>query len=507
MEEAKWYLRTQDETFGPESKERLIEWAELGRVQPGQEVSEDGETWTKVEEVPFLDMRFSIDIGDGTPRGPFNKVAAQALLKSGRLPPTAKILEVRPQFTEPKIEEPKSEVEIVEEPKVIEKIVEKRVEIPIEKVVEKIVEVEKVVEIPVEKIVEVEVEKFIEKLVEVPVEKIVEKEVRVEVPVEKIVEKIVEKPVVDETRVKELEGVIEAERRHAQELQTKLDEAMRLSSELKTQLSQRELELEAARSDIANRDEEIKSRDSALAQKDEAIKDAANRSSKLSEQVVALEDELKRLPAAASDVADMQAAVFKILQDESSVLMATIEREKAEFDECRRRHLERQERLSEARREILKMSGRDVEEMTRKALVARPEDPRTTRLRKDYEELQRAHEKAMLDSEAKIRQLTDQVRTARAEGLRSSEGLKDVVQLRAEVEQLRHGLQLAQKDLLSERQRNEELMQREAMSKQTLMARLASLESPSIGTTQTMETNQSREAKLVKLPAWMKLKN
>ena len=37
------------------------------------------------------------------------------------------------------------------------------------------------------------------------------------------------------------------------------------------------------------------------------------------------------------------------------------------------------------------------------------------------------------------------------------------------------------------------------------MARLAQLESPSIGTARTMSTNQSREAKLVKLPSWMRL--
>ena len=96
----KWYLRTQDDTFGPETKDRLIEWARMGRIQPGQDVSEDGENWRPAVEVPFLDMRWSIDIGDGTPRGPFNKHAADALLKSGRLPPGAKLIEVVPAFEE-----------------------------------------------------------------------------------------------------------------------------------------------------------------------------------------------------------------------------------------------------------------------------------------------------------------------------------------------------------------------------------------------------------------------
>ena len=98
---SQWYLRTQDETFGPESEEKLVEWARLGRIQPGQEISEDNEVWRRVEDVPFLDMRFSIDIGDGNPRGPFNRAAAEALIASGRLPPTATMVESREPFDAP----------------------------------------------------------------------------------------------------------------------------------------------------------------------------------------------------------------------------------------------------------------------------------------------------------------------------------------------------------------------------------------------------------------------
>ena len=164
-----WYLRTQEDTFGPESRERLVEWAERGRIQPGQEISDDQIVWRRVEEVPFLDMRFSIDIGDGNPRGPFNRQAAEALVASGRLPPGAKVLETREQFAE---ERPEPEPETVPEPEPAEppppqepepvsqpelaleetpaaepppesKVVEKIVEVPVEKIVEKIIEVEK----------------------------------------------------------------------------------------------------------------------------------------------------------------------------------------------------------------------------------------------------------------------------------------------------------------------------------------------------------------------------
>jgi hypothetical protein len=44
-----------------------------------------------------------------------------------------------------------------------------------------------------------------------------------------------------------------------------------------------------------------------------------------------------------------------------------------------------------------------------------------------------------------------------------------------------------------------------AMLRDADEAKLASLESPSIGTSQTLSTNQSREARMVKLPRWMRI--
>ena len=296
MSETTWWLRTQDETFGPEPESRLVEWARMGRIQPGQEVSSDEIVWRRVEEVPFLDMRFSIDIGDGRPRGPFNKAAAEALLASGRLPPTASLVEVRAPFEELASEElpPAS---AAEDSAATDATTDAK---PDEKVVEKIVE----------------------------------KEVRVEVPVEKIIEKVVEKVVVDESRVKELEGLLEEERRHTADLQRRLDETIKSSADARSELISKNEALVAQRDVYAGE-----------------IREANARAEKLSEQVVALEDELKRLPAAASEIADTQAAVFKIMQDEISELDGVIAGEQAEFEEFRRRHQARADRLAERRRE------------------------------------------------------------------------------------------------------------------------------------------------------------
>ena len=410
--ETKWFLRTQDETFGPETEEKLVEWARMGRIQPGQEISEDNIAWRRVEDVPFLDMRFSIDLGDGNPRGPFNKAAAEALLASGRLPPTATLVEVREPFPEPEAaptEESESEPVLQPEqvpapepvqPRVIEKVVVKEVR------------------------------------VEVPVEKTIIKEVRVEVPVE------VEKIVVDETRVRELEKLL----------------------------------------DDANRE-----------------------TAKLKEQVVALSDELRRLPQAASEVADIQAAMFTAMTSEAEELQKLLEDEKRDAEEFRKRHQERADKLLERRRNLLKRAGANIEEMTRKALIERPEDPRTAQLRRELEDLRRVSERKAFDYEDRIRGLTEKLKVRETELSRATAGMKDVTQLQAEVQALKEQVQLREKDLMAERQKGEEMRQQQAFAQQAMMARLAQLESPSIGTVQSLSTNQSREAKLVKLPRWMKI--
>ena len=467
MSDRKWYLRTQDETFGPETEERLVEWARMGRIQPGQEVSEDNEIWRRVEEIPFLDMRFSIDIGDGNPRGPFNKAAADALLASGRLPRTAMILETRAPFDSEKEEavEPQAAEASGPNVEIVEKIVEKIVEIPVEKIVYKEVPVEKIVEKIVEREVPVEVEKIIEKRVEVPVE------------VEKIVEKIVVQTVVDETRVKELEAILEEERRHTRELQSKMDDAAK---------------------SFAQRDEEMQGKLMTLA------KESSQREASLRERILALEDELRRLPQSASEIADIQSAVYYLMTNEVEEIGAILESERKEAEEFRRRHEERIDKLLHRRRELLRRAGADITEMTRKALVNRPEDPRTVQLRKELEELRRTETKKAVEAAAKITELTEKLRLMEVDSSRKEESMKDITQLHAEVQDLREKLHLREKELLAERQHAESVRQREAMNQQTLLARLSQLESPSIGTPQSLATNQSREAKMVKLPKWMR---
>ena len=267
----KWYLRTQDDTFGPETRDRLIEWARMGRIQPGQEISNDGVNWKPAVEFPFLDMRWSIDIGDGTPRGPFNKHAAEALLKSGRLPPGSKLVEVPPAFEEENVSDAVKEEPSAPAPSEAE-VPESVPPQPEVKVVEKIVEV------PVEVVKEV--------VKEVPVERIVEKEVRVEVPVEKVVEK---------------EKVVEVESPELLARAAALEAAVVAARD------------EGARALSAAREEGEKALSAERAENEKTKKELEAAVAEAKRETLTLESEIRRLPPNAKEAADMEAAASDIL--------------------------------------------------------------------------------------------------------------------------------------------------------------------------------------------------
>ena len=483
----KWYLRTQDDTFGPETRDRLLEWARLGRIQPGQEVSSDGDTWQSVEDVPFLDMRGSIDIGDGTPRGPFNKHAAEALLRSGRLPPGSKLVEVRPEFAEEEPEaepvaetaaEPEPEEEAVapsvpEEPAPQEesrepevRIVEKIVEVPVERIVEKEVVKEVVKEVPVEKIVEKEV------LVEVPVEKIVEKEVVREVPVERVVEK---------------ERIVEVESPELLAKAAALEAAVQAAKD------------EGAKALAAAREEH----EQAVSAERAEIRKAKRELEEAKRETFTLESEIKRLPPNAKEAADMEAAVYCLLRGEAEDLERMMIAEKQEAEAAQKRWRERAERLAARRVDILKKIGDDAKDMKQRALRMNPVDPRTLQMKQELDALRIVAERNAHESGMRIKELTRSLNERTTEVNRLSAQVEDVKRLQEQIWDLREKLQMRERELQVERQKVEEVRRNCAASQQALLARLSALESGLPG-----HTNQSREAQAQasRFPSWMGFK-
>ena len=495
-----WYLRTQDDTFGPESRERLLEWAKMGRIQPGQEISSDGDTWKPAEEIPFLDMRWSIDIGDGTPRGPFNKCAAEALLRSGRLPPGSKLVEVAPAFEDegqqgrcPSRDDDGGGAvpgDRISSENTAHEPVEKVVEVPVEKIVEKIVEVpvekivEKIVEVPVEKIVEKEVLKEVVK--EVPVERIVEKEVLVEVPVEKIVEKEVIKEVPVE-RVVERERIVEVESTALLAKAAALEAAVTAAKE------------EGAKALAAAQEE----REQVLSAERAEMQKARQELENAKRETLTLESEIKRLPSNAKEAADMEAAVYWLMRGEADDLERMMESEKLEAEAAQKRWRERAEKLAARRIEILKKIGDDAKDMKQRALRLNPVDPRTLQIKQELDALRIVAERNAHESGMRIKDLTRSLNERTTEVKRLSAQVADVKRLQEQIRELREKLQDRDRELQQERQKVEEMRRCSTASQQALLARLSELESGMPG-----HSNQSKEAhaQASRFPSWMSFK-
>ena len=446
-----WYLRTQDETFGPESKARLLEWARLGRIQPGQEISSDGETWTPATEVPFLDMRWSIDIGDGHPRGPFNKMAAQALLSSGRLPPGSRIVEVRPPFETPS--PPAGGTR----------------------------------------------SRASETATPAPPENPAPPAPPDESPaLRQEIERLKES-------LKEAESRVRAARREAKDAaeaarsaEARMSAVMAQSATIESEKAKALKDLDELAAAKAARETEMAAE---RAEAQQALAASKANETKYEDRIQELSDELKRLPATARLAADAQAAVYTLMKDEADDIAAGIEDETRELDELRTIHQARRERLIARRQEILKRIGTDAEDMTRRALLAHPEDPRTAHMRQELEALRLLQEKATAESDRKIRDLAAKLRERDAEVKRLQQQASDTTILYRQLQEMRERLQRREKELMEERQKTEAERQQHAAAQQALMARLSALEMGLPGA-----TNQSREARSVRLAPWMGLK-
>ena len=454
--ENQWYLRTQNETFGPESRERMLEWARMGRIQPGQEISSDGETWTPATEVPFLDMRWSIDIGDGNPRGPFNKTAAQALIASGRLPPGSRVVEVRPPFEDsaplppqPRMEQPQP-VQSAPPPPPDETPALRR-----------------------------EIERLKESLKEA--------ETRLRAA------KHEARDAADAARA--AEARMSAVMAQSEAVESEKAQALKELGELAAAKTARENELKAERMEAEQALAESK------AEAEQALAASKASATKYEGRIQELSDELKRLPPTARLAADAQAAVYTLMKDEADDIAAGIEEETRELDELRRIHQSRRERLVCRRQEILKRIGTDAEDMTRRALLAHPEDPRTVQMRQELEALRLLQEKAALESDRKVRDLAAKLRERDAEVNRLRQQAADTTALYRQLQEARERLMRREKELMEERQKSEAERQRYAADQQTLLARLSALEMGLPGA-----TNQSREARNVRLAPWMGLK-
>jgi chromosome segregation ATPase len=283
-----------------------------------------------------------------------------------------------------------------------------------------------------------------------------------------------------------------------------------------TALAERNSALEAKDSELAavraesekslralesQKDSELAAKDSEIAKAQEAVSAARANEAEYEAKILSLSDEIKRLPPTARLAADAQAAVYALMREEADELSAALEDEHREAEAFRQYRRKRTERLLARRQEILRRIGTDAEDMTRRALLAHPDDPRTTQLRQELDALRILQEKARLDSEQKIRDLSLRLRERDTEVKRLQQQTGDLTAVYRQLQETREKLQLREKELVDERQKAEEERQHHAAAQQALLSRLSALEAGLPGA-----THQSREARSVRLAPWMGLK-
>ena len=90
-----WYLKIDDgSVFGPVESAVLRDWAEQGRIAPGNELSEDKKTWVPAETIPGLGMEWKVGLRDGTLYGPLNLRTLGDLIREGTVSSDAKLVNV-----------------------------------------------------------------------------------------------------------------------------------------------------------------------------------------------------------------------------------------------------------------------------------------------------------------------------------------------------------------------------------------------------------------------------
>ena len=558
-----WYLRTDGTTYGPKTREELAAWAKIGRVMPGQDVSADCEIWHPVEDVPFLNMRWSIDIGDGNPRGPFHKDAAEMLLRSGRIPAGSKLVESRAPFTEEEIaafEESRTAAGKNAEPVQAEMFAETaaaqaeepgEIAAPEETAAP---EVEAATPARPERPAAAAVEnELIDKLEALHAE-LVEKEKTIAELRAKVLEAGDERKRASAAAAGKLKDALaaaaaekdaalaaeasraaarieaaEAEKKAAaEEWQRRFDAlaaekeaeaAERAAAEKEAERKLAEAEKRAADRERAVREEmrvsidEASARaaaaearaEAAAAELNEVLQSSNVREAELRKEAQDLREKLNRVPPDADSAATVSSAVYKLMRDEADELAKMLETETREAEAARSAWNRRADRLLARRQELLRRIGAGVEDMTRIATRERPDDPQIARLRQERDSLRALNLRAAQESETRIRGLSEKLRALELEAERLRKRAAEADSGARQLAELREKLSLREKALLEERQRAAEESRRRAEERQALLARVEMFESQSSGRAAGRGTQPSGQD--LELPSWMGFKS
>ena len=92
MNESKeWFVRAESgEVYGPATLASLVSWAREGRIGPTGFASRDRISWTPLQLLAELEMKWLVETEPGKVFGPFNREVVVRLFKDGAVPESAK---------------------------------------------------------------------------------------------------------------------------------------------------------------------------------------------------------------------------------------------------------------------------------------------------------------------------------------------------------------------------------------------------------------------------------
>ena len=409
-----WYLRTGgSNVYGPVSTSTLLQWAEQGRVLPGHEVSLDQKDWSSAESVPELAMNVYIDMGNGNLGGPFNRIAAETLLKSGRVPAGSKLLTntESSEESEEVVEEEPEEQEPEEEPAQEEGPSETELVLQ-----EKVKSLESLVARQQHQIRELE--KFSASLKEAEQER-------------------------DALR----EKIRANNAAHEQEMQNSQQE-----------ISERDAKILSLESEIDELNAKIEKANEDFA---ELLKTSNERDLEARKKQAELEKSCSLPPEAIRKFQMDQAAVYALVKEEADTLSQSLEDEHGYLERLKALAIERQQTMLDHRRKYLRILGSSPIDMTQRTLRNQPYDSQVVNLRAQLENQNLAAQREKQLYDARENELLQRIKQLESE---------------ADIQSVRELLRQREQELSEmRRDRNDEQEQFRA-SQSALLARIETLE-------------------------------
>jgi len=540
-----WFLRINGETvFGPVSTEGLIVWAEQGRILPGHEISTDRKKWVQAVSEPLLDMCWFVDDGMGELRGPLNRCAAEALLKSGKVPEGSVLVS-----TEELEADASADLSSAPRPGPL------RSAAPDAEVLERNRELEAQVAELRERLARLSESDALETLrrecgtLAGQVQEVTEqrdsllrnaeKDARAN---ERKIEGLKQQIRKLEQRCEEADGRLllsDAAAKQAQALQraeaetqakcaaaekelvTVREELAALSvtcerlrgateecETLRTRLAEAEAQASEAKERLTVLKGERETLEAALREQEvafaELLTDANNRDNAYQEQIATLTQACALSSEETTRFYEDQAALFELMKSEADALAERLESERTHLEQLKTWSTQRQQFLSELRQTLLQRLGVTPADMTRRALRGQPSDPNANRLRTEFDNMKVAYEREVRLATERERDLQRKIRVMEAEAGKWRERAAVGDKLGRRLQEMEEVLQNREQELADERKSREAEREQYQGNQQALLLRIEALEKASRPV--TPDDVQAAEARAVKLASWMRLK-